>query len=123
MNKSPIKNKVNLVFIPVSDIEKSKEWYSRMLGIEDGESHFDHLFVADMDGAGMILDTMPMWRDENGKLPRLNAPVVQFGTEDIDRSYQFMKENGVELVTEVQHNKFFVFKDPDGNMLMVCEDH
>ncbi|MGI8316922.1 VOC family protein [Halobacillus mangrovi] len=123
MNKSPIKNKVNLVFIPVSDIEKSKEWYSRMLGIEDGEIHFDHLFVADMDGAGMILDTMPMWRDENGELPRLNVPAVQFGTEDIHQSYQFMKENGVELVTEVQHDKFFVFKDPDGNMLMVCEDN
>ncbi|RBP07862.1 putative enzyme related to lactoylglutathione lyase [Rossellomorea aquimaris] len=120
MMKSPIKNKVNLVFIPVSDIEKSKEWYSKILGIQKGEEHFDHLFVADMDGAGMILDTMPMWKDENGKLPRLNFPAIQFATDDIHDSYQFMKDNGVELVTDVQNDQYFVFKDPDGNVLMVC---
>ncbi|WP_085990866.1 VOC family protein [Oceanobacillus senegalensis] len=122
MRKSPIKNKVNLVFIPVRNIEKSKEWYSNILGIKDGEVHFEHLFVAEMEGAGMILDTMPQWREENGELPRLNFPAIQFATEDIHASYRFMKENGVELVTDVQHDQFFVFKDPDGNMLMVCED-
>lgn len=120
MEKSPIKNKINLVFIPVSDVEKAKDWYCKMLGIEDGKSAFDHLFIADMDGAGMILDTMPMWRNENGELPRLNVPVIQFGTDDIHASYEFMRNNGVELVTEVQHDQFFVFKDPDGNILMVC---
>lgn len=122
MVKSPIKNKINLVFIPVTDIEKAKDWYSNMLGIEDGEVHFGHLFAAEMEGADMMLDTMPMWRDENGELPRLNVPAIQFGTADIHASYQFMKDNGVELVTEIQHDHFFVFKDPDGNMLMVCQD-
>jgi predicted enzyme related to lactoylglutathione lyase len=122
MLKSPIKNKVNLVFIPVSDLEASKEWYSQMLGIESGDVLFEHLFVADMEGAGMVLDTMPMWCDENGTLPRLNFPAIQFGTDDIHQSYEFMKENGVELVTAIEHNQFFVFKDPDGNMLMVCKD-
>ncbi len=123
MVKSPVKNKINLVFIPVSDVEKAKQWYEKILGIQDGEVHFGHLFAAGMDeGSGMILDTMPMWRDENGKLPTLNVPAIQFGTEDVHASYQFMKENGVELVTEIQHGQFFVFKDPDGNMLMVCED-
>ncbi len=122
MTKSPIKNKVSLVFIPVTDIEKAKEWYSTMLGIEEGEVKFGHLFIPEMEeGAGMLLDTMPMWRDENGELPRLNVPAIQFETEDIHASYQFMKDNGVELVTEVQHDHFFVFKDPDGNMLMVCQ--
>ncbi|SDR02158.1 hypothetical protein SAMN05216232_3145 [Virgibacillus subterraneus] len=120
--KSPIKNKINLVFIPVRDIEKAKDWYSKMLGIEDGEVMFEHLFVAKMDGAGMILDTMPMWRDENGEIAALNVPVIQFGTDDIHASYQFMKDNDVELVTEIEHDHFFVFKDPDGNKLMVCQD-
>jgi catechol 2,3-dioxygenase-like lactoylglutathione lyase family enzyme len=121
VEKSPIKNKVNLVFIPVSNLKESKEWYSRILGIKDGETHFDHVFVAEMEGIGLILDEMPMWRDENGELPRFNVPAIQFGTEDVHASYKFMKENGVEIVTDVQHDHFFVFKDPDGNMLMVCE--
>jgi predicted enzyme related to lactoylglutathione lyase len=123
MAKSPIKNKINLVFIPVTDIEKAKKWYSKMLGIEDGEAHFGHLFAAEMEeGSGMLLDTMPMWRNENGELPRLNVPAIQFGTDDVHASYQFLKENGVELVTEIQYDQFFVFKDLDGNMLMVCKD-
>ncbi|WP_228547516.1 VOC family protein [Filobacillus milosensis] len=123
MIKSPIKSKINLVFIPVTDVKKAQEWYSKMLGITEGEFHFDHIFVADhMEGAGLILDSMPMWRDGNGKLPRINVPVIQFGTDNIHESYQYMKENGVELVTEVQHNQFFVFKDLDDNMMMVCQD-
>lgn len=121
MIKSPIKNKINLVFIPVKDIDKAKEWYTNMLDLSDGEVEFDHLFVADMEGPGMILDTMPMWRDENGELPKLNAPVIQFATDDIHESYEFMKRKGVELVTEIQYDQFFVFKDLDGNLLMVCE--
>ncbi|SEH64255.1 Catechol 2,3-dioxygenase [Halobacillus karajensis] len=121
--KSPIKNKINSVFIPVTDIEKARQWYSKMLGVEDGEIHFGHLFAAEMEkGSGMILDEMPMWRDENGELPTLDVPAVQFGTDDIQASYQFMEDHGVELVTEIQYDHFFVFKDPDGNMLMVCAD-
>ncbi|BCB03680.1 VOC family protein [Bacillus sp. KH172YL63] len=119
--KSPIRNKISGVFIPVHDISMAKEWYSNMLGLPGGEEHFDHLFVADMEGTGMILDTMPMWRDENGRLPRLNFPAVQFATDDIHAAYQFMKEHGVELETEIVNDQFFVFKDPDGNMLMVCQ--
>ncbi|WP_053218611.1 VOC family protein [Virgibacillus senegalensis] len=123
MVKSPIKSKINLVFIPVSDIEKAREWYAKILGIEDGEFHFDHLFEAKMsDGSGLMLDTMPAWRDENGELPTINIPAIQFGTDNIQASYQFMKDNGVNLVTDIQYDQFFVIKDPDGNMMMVCKD-
>ncbi|MBM7619706.1 putative enzyme related to lactoylglutathione lyase [Bacillus tianshenii] len=122
MIKSPVKNKIKTIFIPVRDIEKAKEWYKAMLGIEDGEIQFGHLFIAEMEGTGMILDTMPKWRDENGELPTLNVPVIQFGTEDIHASYQFMNENGVNLVTKIEHGHFFVFRDLDGNMMMVCQD-
>ncbi|MFC4559552.1 VOC family protein [Virgibacillus kekensis] len=121
--KSPIKNKVNLVFIPVSDIKQAKEWYTEMLNIEEGEFMFDNLFAAKMDGTGMLLDTMPMWRDENEQLQPLNVPAIQFGTDDIQASYAFMKEKGVELVTDIQHDHWFVFKDPDGNKMMVCQDN
>ncbi|KMJ57666.1 hypothetical protein AB685_15450 [Bacillus sp. LL01] len=119
--KSPIKNRIQTVFIPVRDIEKAKKWYSEILGIQDGEVQFGHLFVAEMEGADLILDTMPKWRDEEGELATLNVPVIQFGTDDIQASYEFMREKGVELVTEVEHGHFFVFKDPDGNMLMVSQ--
>jgi catechol 2,3-dioxygenase-like lactoylglutathione lyase family enzyme len=115
----PIK-RIGSVFIPVRDIEKAKEWYSRILGLAGGDIHFDHLFTAEMDGTRLILDTMPRWRDVNGEISTYNVPAIMFETEDVHVTYQFMKENNVELVTEVEHDKYFVFKDPDGNLLMVC---
>lgn len=33
----------------------------------------------------------------------------------------FMKIQGVNLVTDIMDKQWFVFQDPDGNMLMVCE--
>lgn len=78
--------------------------------------------MAPMDGtAGLVLDTMPNWRKENGDISTYQVPSIQFITDDIHASYQFMKENNVELVTEIQDNFYFVFKDPDDNLLMICK--
>ncbi|MFD2043263.1 VOC family protein [Ornithinibacillus salinisoli] len=119
--KSPIKNKINTVFVPVRDIGKAKNWYENILGVK-GEVMHGHLFVADMKDTGLILDEMPAWRSKGEDITPFRAPAVQFGTDDIEASYQFMKENGVELVGEIQYGHFFVFKDLDGNMLMVMQD-
>ena len=106
MTQSPVKSKVNIVFIPVNNLEQSAQWYQNILGIK-GETHNEHLFIADMEGeAGVILDSMPLWRDAEGNLSVLEVPVIQFGTDDIEASYAFMKENEVELVTEIQHGHF-----------------
>ena len=121
MADRPINHHVNTVFIPVEDIEKAKEWYEGVLGIEGGEIQFGHLFVADMNGTDLVFDEMPMWQGENGELPTLNVPAIQFSSNDIHASYRLLNEQNVELVSEVMHDHFFVFKDPDGNMLMVCQ--
>lgn len=120
--RTPIKNQIGGVFIPVRNLEKAKEWYGKILGLERGEDYFDHIFVAPMEGtAGLILDAMPKWRKEDGDISTYQVPSIQFLTDDIQAAYQFMKENNVELVTEIQDNFYFVFKDPDGNLLMICK--
>ncbi|MGE7912523.1 VOC family protein [Lysinibacillus xylanilyticus] len=121
--RTPIKNRIGGVFIPVRDLEKAKEWYRNILGLERGEEYFDHIFVAPMEGtAGLILDAMPKWRKEDGDISTYQVPSIQFLTDNIQAAYQFMKENDVELVTEIQDNFYFVFKDPDGNLLMICKE-
>jgi catechol 2,3-dioxygenase-like lactoylglutathione lyase family enzyme len=121
--KSPIKNQVGGVFIPVRDIEKARDWYSRILGLSpEGDILFEHLYLIPMNGPVVILDQMPMWGgNEPGGAPSYKTPAFMFQTDDIYASYQFMKHNNVELVTEIQSEKWFVFKDPDGNLLMVCK--
>ncbi|MFJ7405208.1 MULTISPECIES: VOC family protein [unclassified Lysinibacillus] len=123
IKKTPIKNQIGGVFVPVRDLEKAKEWYSKILGIEGGEIFFGHIYTAPMKGtAGLMLDTMPKWRTEDGDISTYQAPSIQFITNDINASYQFMKENDVELVTEIEDNFYFVIKDPDGNLLMICKE-
>lgn len=114
---SPIINKIGATFIPVRDVRKASEWYSAVLGLEVKEENFlDHLYMVPMEGTGLVLDSKiyaeaHVYRE---------AP-FHFNSDDIHASYQYMKNRGVEVLTEVKHGAWFTFKDPDGNVLMVCQ--
>lgn len=123
VKKSPIMNKIGSVFIPVRDMVKARSWYCRVLGFqeEDCEIIFDHLCPLPMQGPGIILDTMPMWGGKEPEgAPTIETPAFMLLTDDLQGSLSYMKELGVELVTEIENDQWFVMKDPDGNMLMVC---
>ncbi|OME92352.1 MULTISPECIES: VOC family protein [Paenibacillus] len=122
---SPIKNKVGSIFIPVRDIERSRSWYCRVLGIAEDDCQVmnGHLCPLPMEGTGVILDTMPKWGgDQPGGAPSIDTPAFMLLTEDLEGSLTYMKKLGVELVTEIEHNHWFVVKDPDGNKLMICRE-
>ncbi|MHA6250529.1 VOC family protein [Oceanobacillus sp. CAU 1775] len=115
--KSPIMNQIGTVFIPVSDLEKARDWYCDILGINpDGEIQFGHLYVIPMEGTRIVLDSKIYSEDKVFK-----TPAFHINTKNIEEAYQFMKNKGVHLITEIEHNHFFNFKDPDGNLLMICE--
>lgn len=40
-DKSPIKNRIGGVFIPVRNLEKAKEWYRKILGLEGEKNILD----------------------------------------------------------------------------------
>lgn len=113
---SPIQNQIGAVFLPVSDVERARDWYSRILGLPaDQEILFGHLYCPRMEGGtGLVLDSK-IWKG-----PLDQGPAFHFNTTDIHAAYQFMQENGVELVGQVEHDHWFLFKDPDGNLLMIC---
>jgi len=121
--RSPLLNRTGSNFVPVRDIENARDWYCRILGIpaETAEIMNGHLCPLPMEEPGIILDTMPMWGGkEPGGPPTFQTPAFMLLTKDIEASYSFMKEQGVELVTEIENGHWFVFRDPDGNLLMVC---
>ncbi|AOZ90820.1 VOC family protein [Paenibacillus crassostreae] len=114
---SPILNKVGATFIPVSNLKKARDWYSIILGLEVREEYLiDHLYIVPMDGTGVVLDSQ-IYSKENV----YRVPAFHFNTNDIKTSYQFMKDQGVELLTEIENGHWFNFKDPDGNVLMICK--
>jgi len=125
VRNSPVKNKVGSVFIPVRDIERARSWYCRVLGLNEADctSMAGHLCTLPMQGTGIILDTMPMWGgDQPNGAPSIETPAFMLLTDDLQGSYDYMKKLGVELVTAIEHNHWFVVKDPDGNKLMICRE-
>lgn len=116
---SIILSKVGALFIPVSDIRDAREWYCSILGLEPT---FDiiagHLCCIPLDnnGLNLVLDSNIYDGDSY-----FRNPTFHFNTNDIHKAYQFMKDRNVELVTDIENGHWFNFKDPDGNMLMICK--
>ncbi len=117
---SPIENRIGQVFVPVSNMERAIAWYSRILGQPvDQTSHGGTIYDVPMLGeTRLALDA--------NKQPITNSsqPLCFFWTADIDAVRDFLLASNVELVGDVQDIgsvSFLTFKDPDNNLLMVCQ--
>jgi Lactoylglutathione lyase and related lyases len=114
---SPILNQIGAVFIPVSSIEQARDWYCDILGIPaNGEILFGHLYIIPLQGTNLVLDSKIYSEDSVYKVAAFH-----FNTNDIEEAYRYMKRKNVNLVTGIEHGQWFNFKDPDGNLLMVCK--
>lgn len=117
---SPIINQIGAVFIPVSDMQRAIAWYSRLLGLPTREtSHEGTIYDLTMrDGAGVILDA------NKREVHNSSQPLFFFWTDDMRAAHQFLRDNQVEIVSKVEDIgsvSFLIFKDPDHNLLMVCQ--
>jgi catechol 2,3-dioxygenase-like lactoylglutathione lyase family enzyme len=116
---SIILNKAGAIFIPVSNIESAREWYCSLLNLEPTyEIIAGHLCCIPFDnnGLNLVLDSNIYHEDFVFK-----NPAFHFNTDDIHKAYQFLKERNVEFVTGIENGHWFNFKDPDGNLLMICQ--
>ncbi|RCW62734.1 VOC family protein [Saliterribacillus persicus] len=114
---NPIQNKISGIFIPVSNIEKARDWYCDILGVDNsGEIIAGHLYVIPLVGANLVLDSKIFKENHTFKVPAFHID-----TEDIEAAYQYMQDKKVELITAIEHGHWFNFKDPDGNQLMICQ--
>ncbi|WP_062110608.1 VOC family protein [Bacillus niameyensis] len=115
--ENPILKQIGTVFIPVSDIEKARDWYCDILGLKaEGKIQFGHLYVIPMEGTGIVLDSKIYSKDKI-----FRTPAFHLNTKNIEEAFDFMSNKGVKVITEIENNHFFNFKDPDGNILMICE--
>ena len=112
---NPVSAQIGTVFVPVSDVQRARDWYCGVLGVPVEDSILDHLYMLPMNGTGLVLDSKIYSPDAVFKVPAFH-----FNTSDIQAAHGFMKDRGVEL-TEVNEDQWFNFRDPDGNVLMVCQ--
>lgn len=121
--KSPIYNKVNNVFVHVSNLEKSAEWYSNLLGIPFDAKKIESPVhnIAVTSETGLTLDDHTF--DPGFSLKPSGHVLFNFLVDDVDEAYQFVKANGITVTKEIERIgdfAYFNFKDPDGNVLMIC---
>ncbi|MFD2216359.1 VOC family protein [Metabacillus endolithicus] len=110
-------NKISGVFIPISNIENARDWYCDILDLStEGEIYFGHIYVLPLDGPNIVLDSKIFAPDDVYK-----TPAFQLQTDDIHLSYEYLKEKNVKITTKIENGHWFNFKDPDGNVIMVCK--
>ncbi|MBM7568637.1 VOC family protein [Paenibacillus sacheonensis] len=118
---SPILPRIGAVFIDVKDMTAMSSWYADLLGIPADAYHAEGEVVdlPTTKGGGILLDANRGLQGNDFTIP------FMFVTEDLEASLVFAQENGFELFGEPQYYgpvSFFVLKDPDGNLVMVCRD-
>lgn len=117
---SPIQNRIGNVFVPVSDMARAVAWYSRLFGLEPGEtSHEGGIYDVPMAGeTGLILDANTPVTEHSVQ------PLCFFWTDDMPATLGHLRSLGAEItsdVTDIGSVSFIAFRDPDGNPLMVCQ--
>ncbi|OEH93546.1 VOC family protein [Bacillus solimangrovi] len=113
----PIIKQISTIFIPVSDIEKARDWYCDLLGLpSDGEILFEHLYILSMDGTNIVLDNKIYSEDNIFK-----TPLFHFNTKNINDAFEYVKSKKIEITTNIENGHWFNFKDRDGNILMICQ--
>jgi catechol 2,3-dioxygenase-like lactoylglutathione lyase family enzyme len=114
---------IDTVIVRVSNIETSKEWYVEKLGLA--------LLFEDAKMKLVVLDTnsptsLTLWQIEQSfSVNRHTASYPIFRTPDADALKQELLNRGIEVGEIIQDDyvKYFLFYDPDGNILEACQVH
>lgn len=120
---SPIANRINTIFVHVSDLKRSVIWYSELLGHEvDRDDVSDPVHNLPIDHhTGLTLDAGPEGETKN--VQPSGYPLFNFHAEDIQRAYEYVSSLGYKVESDVvtfDDFSFFTVEDPDGNVVMIC---
>lgn len=108
MSGHPILPYMPVVFLPVSNLKRSVEWYCGLLERpmqpkQDGGG----IYYFDLDGTDLILDSN-MWGF---------PPMIMFDTNDIDAAYSFCLEKQYPITGDLQRFPDVAFFNVLGNMI------
>ena len=104
----------------VNDIEKGKDWYSRVLGIEP---YFDQPFYVGFNVAGYELGLQP---GASNATDKADGAVAYWGVENAEAAFKRIIELGATVHEAVQDVgsgiKVATVKDPFGNVFGIIEN-
>ncbi|PPA69403.1 VOC family protein [Jeotgalibacillus proteolyticus] len=118
--------KVGSIFIPVTNIEKSIEWYGNFLGgkmIDRWEDGVGLYLPAGSTQLALIKVESPQPTEFRTKGDQKNS-YFNFVVEKIETAHQHFKDNNIPVtdIDEFGGMKFFDFFDLDGNPFSVVDE-
>lgn len=118
---------LEVVVLPVSDINRSIEFYRDQVGFNlDHHTHNEYMDVAQLtppgSGCSIVFGTLPA---QNQMAPG-SMKALQLVVSDVAAARQELLDRGVgvselSVITEADGGTFFGFSDPDGNSWAVQE--
>ena len=121
MKETKLLQGIDTVIIRVSDIEISKNWYQEKLGLlsvwDDPKMK---LAVLDTNSA----TSLTLWQSEKKiNIDQETASYPIFKTPDASALREVLMRSGIQVSEMIQdeHVKYFLFYDPDGNVLEACQ--
>ena len=104
------------VIYPAPDLDASKAWFARLLGIEP---YFDQPFYVGFQVAGYELALDPEGDPKAG-------PVTYWGVADADRALKALLDAGADPATEVrdvgERIRVATVREPGGSVLGIIEN-
>ena len=123
MKENKLLQGIDTVIIRVSDIEISKDWYQKKLGLlpvwDDPQMN---LVVLDTNSA----TSLTLWQTKKKiSIDQETASYPIFKTPDASALREALIVSGIQVGEIIQdiHVKYFFFYDPDGNILEACQVH
>ncbi|MEX3711494.1 VOC family protein [Cytobacillus horneckiae] len=118
--------KVGSIFIPVTNIEKSTEWYQKNLGVkiidhwEDGAGFY---FPGSTTQLGLVQVETPQPSEFVIKGRKKNV-YYNFIVQNIEEAHQYLNNHGVvtTAIEDFDGMKGFDFFDLDGNAFSVVDE-
>jgi catechol 2,3-dioxygenase len=120
--------RIGHVALQVADIERSRKFYSTLLGFEVVEEDPEHggVFMA-LEGLSHTIDLFPIPDGQTAPAPTPGAVGVRHiaflvdSEQALKHAYRTLRANGVEIVRALDHvsQKSVYFHDPDGNLLEI----
>ena len=102
---------------PVTDMARSRAFYEGILGLRHtGEPTVVPWIEYDLGNSTLGLGAYDGWK------PSADGAMLSFEVDDFDKSISELKQAGVPVhydSTETPICNFAIFRDPDGNALMI----
>ena len=125
-----MRNKIGKIGIYVNNQEEAKNFWTEKLNFvikieEEIKPNITWLEVApnECEFTSFILYDKNLMLSQNPSI-NINHPNIVLSTNNIEESYNELKQNGVELseIMVMPYGKMFSFKDQDGNEYLLKED-